>query len=73
MSFINVFKTNVQTTATASLVIAALNHLFPNCQINFDLEDEENILRIDGRDKEVDACEVIKILHKNGCQCALLL
>lgn len=46
MSFVGVFKTNVQTTCTASLITAGLTHLFPNCQVNFDLEDEENILPV---------------------------
>jgi hypothetical protein len=73
MSFIEVFKTNVQTTATALHITAALNHLFPNYQINFDLEDEENILRIDGFNKEVDVRGVIRMLHENGWQCSLLL
>ena len=73
MSFVEVFKTNVQTTVIASHITAALNHLFPDYQVNFDLADEENILRIDGRDKEVDVHRVITIMHENGYQCVLLL
>jgi len=73
MSFVEVFKTNVQTTVIASHITTALNHLFPDYQVNFDLADEENILRIDGRDKEVDVRGVIRMMHENGYQCVLLL
>ena len=73
MSFAGVFKTNVQATCTASLITAGLTHLFSNCQVNFDLEDEENILPIDGCDKEVDVRRVTRILHENGYQCTLLV
>jgi hypothetical protein len=73
MSFVKVFKTNVQTMSSASLIVATLTHLFPNYQINFDLEDEENILRIDGCDQAVDVFRIIRLLHENGFQCVQLV
>jgi hypothetical protein len=45
---IEVFKTNISTTEQARQLKAILLLHFPHCQINFDLEDCDRILRTDG-------------------------
>ena len=42
-----VFKTNVDSISKVKKVTPKLNMLFPNSKWNFDLEDCDNILRID--------------------------
>ena len=42
-----VFKTNVDSISKVKKVTPKLNQLFPNSKWNFDLEDCDNILRID--------------------------
>lgn len=46
---IEVFKTNISSTSEATRLKAALLLHFPECSINFDLEDCDRILRMDGR------------------------
>ncbi|MNR37443.1 hypothetical protein D3C85_1554560 [compost metagenome] len=48
MDIIEVFKTNVQNSKMANFIISFLQKEFPNCRINFDLEDCDKILRIEG-------------------------
>jgi len=44
---VEVFKTNIRNHSTAILVKIELLALFPDCKINFDLEDCDRILRIE--------------------------
>jgi hypothetical protein len=48
MNIVEVFKTNVQNSNMANYIISLLQKEFPNCKINFDLEDCDKILRIEG-------------------------
>ncbi|MCD0470794.1 MULTISPECIES: hypothetical protein [unclassified Flavobacterium] len=49
---VEVFKTNVQKEADKNYVIAVIQNQFPNYKINFDLEDCDKILRVEGIDLE---------------------
>jgi hypothetical protein len=49
---VEVFKTNVQKEADKNYVIAVIQTQFPNYKINFDLEDCDKILRVEGVDLE---------------------
>ena len=44
---VEVFKTNIQRKRTAAKVKMELLLLFPECKINFDLDDCDRILRIE--------------------------
>lgn len=44
---VEVFKTNIGREGTASKIKSELLELFPDCKINFDLEDCDRILRIE--------------------------
>lgn len=48
MDIIEVFKTNVPHYKVANFIVRLLNSKFPNCKINFDLEDCDKILRVEG-------------------------
>ncbi|MCK0131566.1 methyltransferase type 11 [Flavobacteriaceae bacterium F08102] len=50
-SIVEIFKTNVDNQQLASKIVADLNQLHPEYGINFDLEDCDNILRIESSNK----------------------
>ncbi|MDM1296552.1 hypothetical protein HX021_19880 [Sphingobacterium sp. N143] len=47
MKIVEIFKTNVSTEKEAPETTRSLLRLYPIYKINFDLEDEENILRVE--------------------------
>ncbi|WP_026730553.1 hypothetical protein [Flavobacterium denitrificans] len=67
---VEVFKTNVQKEADKNYVIAVIQSQFPNYKINFDLEDCDKILRVEGIDLE---CEnIIDYVNCLGYTCVRL-
>ena len=46
---VEVFKTNIETAEEAKQIGKHLLEFFPHSQINFDLEDCDKILRVDGQ------------------------
>ncbi len=51
---VEIFKTNVQKESDRDHVIAVIQNQFPDYKINFDLEDCDKILRIEGVDLQCD-------------------
>lgn len=45
---VEIFKTNVMKEKLAKKIIADLQQLYPDYCINFDLEDADKVLRIEG-------------------------
>lgn len=67
---VEVFKTNVKSKAAAKHLIAGLQRLFPDSRINFDLDDCDRVLRIEGRNI---CCEkTISLLNAGGYDCGML-
>lgn len=67
---VEVFKTNVWTDWDAEALVELLCRYFPGCKINFDLEDRDKILRVEGEDL---LCDKIKVLvRENGFLCEAL-
>jgi len=66
---VEVFKTNVQEAGHSETMIQKLLEHFPQCKINFDLEDCDNILRVDG---DIRPGQVIAVLNTNGYDCLAL-
>lgn len=68
---IEVFKTDVQEPGAANLLIAKLILLFPGSKVNFDLEDCDRVLRVEG---EGICCEKIAaLLQSGGYSCEVLV
>jgi hypothetical protein len=67
---VTVFKTNVLTTDSAQAVLGHLSKLFPLHRINFDLDDCDRILRIEGL--KINCALVIEQLKQNNFSCELL-
>ncbi|MBO9682218.1 MAG: hypothetical protein J7502_06035 [Flavisolibacter sp.] len=67
---IEVFKTNVESANDASNIVNMLLGHFPGSKINFDLQDCDKILRVEGKDFSSD--KIIVLLKENGFHCAIL-
>jgi len=67
---IEVFKTNVCEPEEAKKLVDLLQQHFPCCKINFDLDDCDKVLRIEGND--FVSGNVIRVLIKRGFMCNLL-
>jgi len=67
---VEVFKTNVtEAHQAASLLTILTNHL-PGCSINFDLQDCDNILRVQG--DRIPVSQIIELVSSNGYACRIL-
>jgi len=67
---IEVFKTDVQSVKQSKPLIRKLKSDIPCVCVNFDLEDCDKVLRVEGDDFSVEA--IIKLLNKNGHHCEIL-
>jgi len=58
---VKVFITDVQSIRKADSIIKSLLLKFPGFSVNFDLEDDDRILRVEGPFfKAEDICEILK-------------
>jgi len=67
---VEVFKTDVYEMADAKTILALLYEHFPDSRINFDLEDCDKVLRIEGKD--IVASKVRTLITKQGFICTEL-
>lgn len=67
---IEVFKTNIAYAGQETLVLQKLGMLLPHHKINFDLEDCDKILRIEG--EGFDPRTVMELLKENNLACVRL-
>jgi hypothetical protein len=67
---IEVFKTNVYEFSEAQKVIALLNSHFPGSRINFDLDDCDKVLRVEGNNFITET--VMKLVNEKGFVCSVL-
>lgn len=68
---IEIFKTNVKTELEALVLTELLQNVFVHAKINFDLEDCDRILRVDGISSQ-NISEIICNLKKYGYRCEIL-
>lgn len=64
---VEVFKTNVEDPAQAAKLVGLLQKRITNSSVNFDLEDCDKVLRIEGPD--VSSPLVVGILKDYGYKC----
>ncbi len=67
---IEVFKTNVEEVSDANKIVIMLLQHIPDSMINFDLEDCDKVLRIEG--KNFIPQKVMTIVKKTGFMCDVL-
>ena len=69
-NMIEVFKTNVGKVDHASRIVGLLLGHFPGSRINFDLDDCDKILRVEGYNFSTD--KVVSLVEENGFNCTVL-
>ncbi|MXO03966.1 hypothetical protein [Flavobacterium sp. HBTb2-11-1] len=67
---VEIFKTNVQEESDRDYVVAVIQNQFPDYKINFDLEDCDKILRVEGVDLQCDS--VVDYVSRLGYTCVRL-
>ena len=67
---IEVFKTDVKKVAQAKKVTALLLNHFPCSKINFDLQDCDKVLRVEGDHFITE--KIIELIKENGFECVVL-
>ena len=70
MFMVEVFITDVQLAQEAEMLLAEIHGSFQNCEANFDLEDCDRVLRIEGNHFRPDL--VIMLLNEKGLECSIL-
>ena len=68
---IEVYKTYVRTRKQASKIIELLKNTFSGASINFDLQDCDKILRVEGIE-QMETVHVINDLLQLGFKCEIL-
>jgi len=63
---VEVFKTNITEQKQASKIIEEIQQTFPSFKINFDLEDCDNILRIENPKGNIDNELVCRLIRGVG-------
>ena len=63
---VEVFKTNVADSDSAAALTDQLEKVFAGHEINFDLEDCDNILRVELRSGIIDTAKLVKFLNSQG-------
>jgi hypothetical protein len=67
---VEVFKTNVQEFSEAQKLVALLRRHFPDSKINFDLDDCDKVLRVEGSNLRIE--KVMTLVMEKGFLCAML-
>jgi hypothetical protein len=67
---VEVFKTNVQEFSQAQKLLALLRRHFPGAKINFDLDDCDKVLRVEGNNLPVE--KLMTLVMKKGFLCTVL-
>ncbi len=67
---VEVFKTDVRDLSQTRMLIRKLRENFPKCRINFDLQDCDNILRVEGQNISTE--KIKGLLASRGYHCEVL-
>ena len=67
---VEVFRTNVRHKRQARVLLDVLSRQFPSFSINFDLDDCDRILRVEG--ESVCHERIAELLADNGYECGVL-
>ena len=68
---VEVFKTNVEEAFKADALRRILLECFPGCRINFALDDNDRILRVQGQG--ICADKIIEIIKLGGYEAEVLI
>jgi len=69
---IEIFCTNVSSRLQANNILDRLQKEFPQYEMNFDLEDCDRILRVDGKEDVVNRQAIIELVKHFKCEIKVL-
>ncbi|ELR72911.1 hypothetical protein C900_00872 [Fulvivirga imtechensis AK7] len=69
---VEVFKTDIDRKEDAERVFRLLSYIFPLATINFDLEDVDNILRVECKNRSVDFDKLMRVVEEAGFKAEVL-
>ncbi|MEI2748217.1 MAG: hypothetical protein V9E88_05600 [Ferruginibacter sp.] len=66
---VEVFKTNITDAVLAGELLKELDRLIPQTRINFDLEDCDHVLRVEG--VQIKPAHIVLFMEQKGfiCEC----
>jgi hypothetical protein len=67
---VEIFKTNVRKLSDAKRILAEFTEVYPAFRIDFDLDDSDCILRIEGLDPNVR--QIQRHIRAFGFRCAVI-
>ena len=67
---VEVFKTDVNEQERSIIIVQKLIQNFPDNKINFDLDDCDKILRVEG--ENVFSGRIMELLNQEGHECQIL-
>ena len=67
---VEVFKTDVYEEERSIIIVQKLLEYFPENKINFDLEDCDKILRVEG--ENMFSARIMELLNEEGHECEIL-
>lgn len=67
---VEVFKTDVEDEVNAREIIQTLVRRFPGSRVNFDLQDCDRVLRVEGTDLCSES--IILLMNESGFSCTIL-
>ncbi|MEO8795152.1 MAG: hypothetical protein ABI390_06760 [Daejeonella sp.] len=65
---VEVFKTNVNTWRRANFILDLIHQQFKTCEANFDLDDRDNILRVESSDEYFNFDLIKRLLEERKVQ-----
>lgn len=69
---VEVFKTNVNSNKYAGQLLGVLHMRFPQLCFNFDLEDRDNILRVEAGNCQIEAEQIMEAVREHSFHIEIL-
>jgi len=69
---VEVFRTNVKSNKFAGQLLGVLHLQFPQLSFNFDLEDRDNILRVEAGNCPIEAEHIMDTVREHSFQIEIL-
>lgn len=66
VSSIGVYKTTVENRSNAKSIVKSIREQFPDCDVSFDLEDCDKVLRVESWNGFVNEAKIQTILQSRG-------
>jgi hypothetical protein len=73
MKQVEIFKTDVRERARANKVLAMLGEKHPDYLVNFDIEDDDRILRVESTTTQINKVEIESLLEGIGVYCKIFV